>query len=148
MRRVTLIPTALALANTVLVLLPDREEFAIANCFMLPISHQVYNEGKRRKNILCTKATGKGLKHHPWGDVAAGNAQGHFPPSLTQRTCPMMEAAEVTGVYGRKLQHGPFGVAASQGYPRAAPTSTALQLGSHFKCSPVKARGVGVSFTN
>lgn len=60
---------------------------------MLPISHPVYNEGKRRKNILCTKATGKGLKHHPWGDVAAGNAQGHFPPSLTQRTCPMMEAA-------------------------------------------------------
>lgn len=67
MRTVTLIPTALALANTVLVLLPDREKIAIANCFMLPISPHVYNEGKRRKNILCTKATGKGLEHHLWG---------------------------------------------------------------------------------
>lgn len=48
------------------------------------------------------------------GDGAAGNALDQFPPSLTQHTCAVMEAAEVTVVYGRKLQHGPFGAAALQ----------------------------------
>lgn len=50
-------------------------------------------------------------------DGAAGNALDQFPPSLTQHTCAVMEAAELTVVYvlyGRKLQHGPFGAAALQ----------------------------------